>query len=89
MKTHELCPNCHNEINTFDKNKVVLNIFNIGKPSYRKHIYYCSNICVESKIRNSNNEGSGEYFPYDIQEKFIVGFHKSKSCEYSVIVDIV
>ncbi len=84
MENH--CPNCQKDLSNIS-NKSILNVFNIGNPSYQARHEYCSDVCVETKIRKAPHENN-EYFPIIIPENVISAFMKSKTGEYAVIVDL-
>lgn len=80
------CPNCQVNLDNIP-NKSILNVFNIGNPKYRESHKYCSNTCIETKIRKAPHK-SNEYFPIIIPENVIVAFIQGKNGEYNVIVDL-
>ncbi len=81
------CPNCQKGLSTVS-NKSILNVFNIADPFGCRREQYCSDICIETKVRKAPHENN-EFFPIIIPENVIVAFMKSKKTnEYTVIVDL-
>ncbi len=87
MENH--CPNCQKDLYTVSKKSTlnIINLKNLNNPMKHK---YCSDQCVESKIKNTSKEKENktEYFPFEIWEGLIKVFGKSKTDEYFIVVDL-
>lgn len=85
MENH--CPNCQKDLSRIT-NKSILNIINLQSLYNPMKHQYCSDKCIETKIRNTSKENNTEYFPFEIWEGLIKVFGKSKTDEYFIVVDL-
>lgn len=80
-----ICPQCKKVLTALDE-KEVLNVFNIANPDYKNREYYCGFDCIQKKVEDVKN--NVPVYPFESIKINVLGFYKSLSGEYAVIVDV-